>query len=151
MSRSDKFTLTQKKQKLYSDFLTSFAYNKHTGYLGVVENEDSVSQSLKNYFLTNHGERFMNSNFGGNFPSMLFDNYDPGIADALKFQLTQDINQYEPRVNVIDINIAPAIEEGKLVPSSQYFDGNDLSVSVTYTTKNLYGEQTLNLTIKRVR
>ena len=145
MARSDKFTLTQKKQKLYSDFLTSFAFNKHTGYLGVVENEDSVSQALSNFFKTNHGERYMHSAFGGNLIGMLFENYDPGIAEAHRFDLIQAINQYEPRVTVTGLEIKPSDQHN----TGQVFDSNELIISLVYAVKNLYGEETLDIVIKR--
>jgi len=147
MARSDKFTLTQKKQQLYSDFLTSFAYNKHTGYLGVIENEDSVAQALKNFFLTNHGERFMNASFGGNVTALLFENYDRGMAEATTFTIREGLAHWEPRVSVHNIQIAPANTEN----SGAMVNPNELIVSLTYAIRNLYGEEHLDVLIKRVR
>ena len=127
--------------------MTSFAYNKHTGYLGVIENEDSVAQALKNFFLTNHGERFMNSNFGGNISAMLFDNQDGELNVAHTFTIKEAISQWEPRVTVHDITIGAANAEN----SGVMIDANEMVVSLKYAVRNLYGEETLDILIKRVR
>jgi len=108
--RADKNTITQKKIRIYSDFLDNFDQNPHTGYLGVVTNEDSIAQSYRNLIQTNHGERFYDSSKAGDVRSKLFELFSDtsvGFAETLKIELTSKLQIYEPRGQIIDIQVIP--------------------------------------------
>ena len=64
-TRADKFTQTQKKQILFSDFLDNFDRVPFNNQLAKVTNENSVRQSITNLVLTNYGERLFQPNVGG--------------------------------------------------------------------------------------
>lgn len=141
MARADKFTLTRKKQVLYRDFTNNFTKNPFTGYLGVVENEDAIKQSLRNLFLTGEGERFMDSKKGGNMRHFLFENYDPSLAEALKFDVRSVVTAYEPRVEILDVQIS----------DEELSDNNAIDVRIVYRAHGITDIQELNLVVRRVR
>ncbi len=153
MSRSDKFTLTQKKRIVYSDITTNFDRNPHTGFLSVVTNEESVAQMLKSLFLTNEGERFGNADFGGGIKGALFENMDGGKNELMKLEMNNLISTYLPMVAIVKIDIfSPYVrtQEGLAEPGEN--DGNNtLDIKITYRIDNIVDEQVLDLNIKRVR
>jgi phage baseplate assembly protein W len=141
MARADKFTLTQKKKVIYSDFLTNFDQNPHTGYLGRVTNEAAVAQAYRNLLLTNKGERFYESDKGSDITSTLFELYDPTMSGTIELEITSYLNRYEPRGNVSSVVIEP-----------DQVDFNAINMKIVYTTKNDQNQlRTLNIHIQRVR
>ena len=154
MARADRRTLVQKQVKVYSDFMTNFDKNPFTGHVGIVENADAVSQSLKSLFLTNKGERFMNADFGGNLRDMLFEQLDAGSTEALKFDIKELINAYEPRATCQDLVVeAPYGLGGDAVNSAResFGDLNTINIKLVYTVENIQQPQVLNLSVNRVR
>lgn len=138
----DKLSIERKKSELYSDFLINFDRNPFSGYLGKVTNEESVKQSLKNLFLTNKGERFYDSNKGTRLRAMLFENSNgPGDFEAIKLDLIQIAQAYEPRAQIMDLNIS--------VPDA---DSNSFFLRIIFSIINI-PDQTFNLElfINRVR
>lgn len=140
MARSDKFTLTRKKQVIYRDFMNNFDKNPFTGNLGVVENEDAVKQALKNIFLTGEGERFMDSSKGGNIRHMLFENFDPGIIETYKMEMQSVISRYEPRAQIMDIRV-----------DDSNIDNNALDITIVFKVANITEIQELSFVVNRVR
>ena len=139
MSRADKFTLKQKQSKVYSDFLMNFDKNPFTGYLATAENEEAVKNSIRQYVLTNKGERFYDSNKGGDIRDHLFELVDLGDAERLKFDLKNGIQSYEPRADIVDIEVTPT-------------DDNILYISITFAVANIQDQVfNLDLHIERVR
>jgi phage baseplate assembly protein W len=142
MALADRKTLERKKTELYSDFITSFAKNPHTGYLGRVTNEESVKQSLKNLFLTNKGERFYNSNLGSSIRDMLFDLVDPADFEIMKMKMRELANAHEPRAVIQDIRIN----------NHEEIDTNTLHITIVFSIINILEQNfELDITIERVR
>lgn len=140
MSRDLKYTLTEKQQEYYSDFMINFDLNPITGYLGKLTNEDSVKQALKNLVLTNRGERFYNSFIGSRVSSLLFEPIDSVTQTSIENEIKETILNNEPRVDLIDI---------KAIPD---FDNNAYSIKIIFSLINKLSEpQELNIVLKRAR
>lgn len=140
MSRDLKYTLTEKQQEYYSDFMINFDLNPITGYLAKLTNEDSVKQALKNLVLTNRGERFYNSFIGSRVSSLLFEPMDSVTQTSIENEIRETILNNEPRVELIDI---------KAIPD---FDNNAYNIKIIFSLINKLSEpQELNIVLKRVR
>jgi len=140
MARADKYSLEQKKQEIYSDFLNNFDLNPTTGYLARLTNEESVKQSIKNLMLTSIGERFYDTSKGSKIRNSLFDNFDPTNLELIKMQASEVLQAYEPRARIAAIRL------------NEDLDRNSYNLTFVFSIINI-PDQTFDLTInvKRVR
>ena len=151
MARADKHSLTRKKVVIYTDFLMNFDKNPHTGFLGVMQNEDSVKQSLRQLFLTNKGERFFDAEKGGDLRDLLFENLDIGLTETFKIQLTGLVEQYEPRVAIKNIDISYDDVDQNSYRGGDGRDSHTVLIKLVFSVINIQQEQVLDLSIRRVR
>ena len=75
---------------------------------------DSIRQSLRTIILTNPFERPFNSNFGAGLRRFLFEQMDPISNFQIRSALQDQIEFYEPRVTVNDIDINQDVSEGRM-------------------------------------
>lgn len=139
MSRGDFFTLERKKVTRYTDLPNSFAVNPTTGYLGVLTNEDSIKQAMKNLIMTNLGERFYSTKKGCKIKGSLFENPEvPGTLEVVRLQIINCIQAYEPRIPASNITILD--------------DENGIRVNIVYMNETILSAPiSFDLYIKRVR
>lgn len=102
-------------------------------------NEDSVSQSIRNILKTNFYEKPFDPKYGANLRALLFELSSPFIEIQLKNQIQTAISNYEPRANIISIDVSADI------------DGNSYSVTIMFSTLNSQNPQTLTVSLERVR
>jgi phage baseplate assembly protein W len=139
MSRADKYTAQWKKPVYYVDFLTSFEVNPLTGLLATVTNEDSVSQSIRNLVQTNKYERYENPLLGSKIQSLLFEPFTPVVQQQLISQITQTIENYEPRAILADVQVEPMEDQNALV------------CTVVYSLINIPQQVNLSIILQRIR
>ena len=107
--------------KSFKDISLSFARHPVTNDILTLKNEDAIRKSVSNIVRTAIGEKFFTPNFGTNVYNYLFENaLDPGVVIALEHEIRNAIKNYEPRVEVSEVNVD--------MPS----DSNDLNVQVEY-------------------
>ena len=128
-----------RRQTLYSDFLSDFRTNPSTNDLVVVTNEQSVIQSLKKIIRTNHFEIPYNPYFGANINRKLFENYTSLTEVEVKNDIQLAIDNFEPRVNVIDITIGGDP------------DSNRMTITLTVSIINTTTQLTISTILTRVR
>lgn len=88
-------------------------FNKERGEVEMTSKEEDIKQSLEIYFHTKLGERIMRQDYGCIIHEHMFDRLDSSIINVLRFELTQNIGNIEPRITVNQIDIIPiAPEEG---------------------------------------
>ena len=75
---------------------------------------------MRNIVFTLPGEKFFDEDFGSNITASLFENIDDISADLIVDEITNSINNYEPRVDLIDVQAFPD------------FDNNSFDVIITY-------------------
>jgi phage baseplate assembly protein W len=107
MARSDKYTALSNTIIYYSDFTNNLDRNPITNYLSKYVNENAVKSSIRNLVLTGNGERFYNSLIGSKISTLLFDPIDDVTALTLKNTIRETIDNYEPRANLLEINVTP--------------------------------------------
>ncbi len=123
----------------FTDFNNSFTALPSTGDLALKKDVDSVKQSIKNLIFTDKGERLMQPDIGCKIRSLLFDNYTPQTSITARQIISETVEKYEPRAEIINIKISPDP------------DNNYLFISVVFNLINNQDQQVLDLEIERIR
>ena len=131
-------TLITSRTRLYSDIDLSFTA-KPNGELYKKKDAAAVTQALKNLLQTNYFEKPFQPFYGGNIRAMLFELVDDESEEELAEQVMIAISTYEPRANVLglDINVNP--------------DQNSLAITIEYQVVNTEQILTFTSTISRLR
>jgi phage baseplate assembly protein W len=88
---------------VYTDFFNNFTVHPDTHDLAMKTDSRAIQQSLRNLVLTNTRERPYQPRIGGNIRQLLFAPVSPQIADAIKKQLQELIQNCEKRVIVKEV------------------------------------------------
>lgn len=140
LSRAQILTGQKRETEIFSDFTNNFLRTPVGDQLARNVNNNSIKQSLRNLILTNTGERLFNYNLGGNLNAMLFEqNIEENLARA-EFLIRNTIEQYEPRVKLLNLRVSPSET-----------NENEVIISIVFNTINNAEPVTLTLLFKRVR
>tara|TARA_B110000503_G_scaffold75592_1_gene116722 strand:+ start:371 stop:787 length:417 start_codon:yes stop_codon:yes gene_type:complete len=126
-------TARSKKITIYTDFKKNLEVSPISDDLTVFKDEDAVKESIRNLLLTDRGERLMQPNIGGNLRAMLFENITPGVLTLIEDQVRTTLELYEPRAEIIDVQVASNIDDNVVSISVSFFILNNqqpISVSV---------------------
>ncbi len=129
----------QQFPSIYVDFALQFLPDPFTGDVVLVEDVDSVAQGVRNIVLTNFSERFHHPLLATNTIALLFENFDSITAYTLQNQIATALANYEPRANVLSVNVV------------QDVDNDALSVSITFSIVNNLFPVTVTIPIQRIR
>ena len=124
---------------VFKDFDTLFDIHPVTRNLNVLVNEKAVARSVKNLVLTNKGERPYQPFLGCDVRNRLFELNDRFTEDEIVENITEVINEYEPRAELIDViaDVKP--------------DQNAADVTITFRVVNQTRETSINFFLERVR
>lgn len=78
------------------------------GKLQMAEHEESIRQSIWLILGTAPGERAMRPDFGCGLHELVFAVNDQGTASAIEEEVTDALGRWEPRIDVLDVYVAPA-------------------------------------------
>lgn len=95
----------------FKDISASFKVNPLTYDLVTISNETAISRSIRNLVFTLKGERFFQSNLGCNISRSLFETISDLTSSSLKTDIETTINNYEPRVSLVNVDVTPNYEE----------------------------------------
>ena len=101
----------QRISKSFKDISMSFQVNPLTDDLIVIKNATAIARSLRNLVLTTPGERFFNENMGSQVNNLLFENVDDITAMSIRTEIINVIENYEPRVKLINVSVFPNTDE----------------------------------------
>jgi len=104
----------------FKDLSMSFQANPLNYDLIALKNESAIARSVRNLVLTYPGERFFNDNLGSKVSRILFENVDEITASVVKDEIENTINNYEPRVDLIEVFVEPD------------YDNNTFNVTINY-------------------
>jgi phage baseplate assembly protein W len=104
----------------FKDLSMTFQANPINYDLIALKNETAIARSIRNLVLTYPGERFFNENLGSKVSRSLFENIDEMSASIIKDEIETTIQNYEPRVDLIDVIVVPN------------YDNNEFNVTVNY-------------------
>ena len=111
---------TQRVSKKFKDISMSFKYNPLSGDLISLSNENAIARAVRNIVLTTPGEKFFDPDFGSSVSEILFENVDDITAISIEDEIKNCLANYEPRVELIDVNVDPN------------FDQNQFDVIISY-------------------
>ena len=78
-----------------------------TNDLPALKNERAIARSVKNIVETIPTEKFFNPLFGSDIRESLFDFVDFGTASVIADQIQTSIENFEPRVDNLEIQVFP--------------------------------------------
>jgi len=91
----------------FKDISLSFDPHPVTKDVQVLRNESAIRRSVRNIVQTIPTEKFFNSIFGSNVRNYLFDFIDFGSASLIADEIEISINNFEPRVDNLQVIVDP--------------------------------------------
>ena len=113
--------------RIYKDLNLIFSPHPNTKDITRKTDIEAVKQSVKNLVLTNHYERPFHPEIGSNVTDILFEPMTPLTAGLLTKQISEVINNFEPRARLVSVNANPRI------------DRNEYEVSINLYVVNIPG------------
>ena len=95
----------------FRDLSMSFQDNPLNHDLIGIKDANAIARSVKNIVFTLPGEKFFNPNFGSNITASLFENIDEFSALTIRDEIRNSIENYEPRVKLIDVTVEPEYDD----------------------------------------
>lgn len=135
----DRFKKQERKNEIYSDFLTSLSPHPVTGDIVRFVNENAVNRSLRNLIQTNKGERLFQPNVGSDLYKLLFEPMVDSTAELIQKNIQKLIDTHEPRAKVLDITV------------NQNQDTNSYLITIRYMLLNRPTPVSLDINLTRVR
>ena len=123
----------------FSDLDLNFTIHPIKKDINRHKNEAAVVNSIKNLILTNHYEKPFQPDIGSNVRRILFENMDTITATTLQNEIAQTIKNYEPRVNISKLEVAPD------------FENNGFTVYMELFVVNVTNPITINFFLERIR
>ena len=106
--------------RAFKDISLSFSRHPVTNDVTVLKNQDAIKKSVVNLCRTKFNERFFNDLIGTSVDNSLFELIDSGIGDVLEREIEALLKNFEPRINLSDINVI----------ANQ--DSNSLEIKIAY-------------------
>ena len=107
-------------------------FRSNTGALAVIN-------AVKNLILTNHYEKPFQPEIGSDVRKLLFEPIDMITASMIQREITNTIENFEPRASVLDITTIPN------------YDENGYQVKLTFQLVNLTDPVTITFQLERLR
>jgi uncharacterized protein len=87
----------------------------HTGALRLTNGAQDLDRSIRIVLVTAPGERVMRPAFGCRIWDMLFEPVTPNLLGLMAQAVREAVAQWEPRVEVEEVNVVPDSAESSLV------------------------------------
>ena len=110
----------ERVSQAFKDISATFQTNPLNDDLIAIKNETAIARSIRNIVFTLPGEKFFDEDFGSDVSRLLFENMTDLTANTLKNQISESINNFEPRVRLIRVTTNPN------------FDNNEYNVTIQY-------------------
>ena len=110
----------ERVSRSFKDLSMSFKVNALNDDLIPLKNEAAIARSIRNIVFTSPGEKIFNPEFGSEISKVLFENIDEISAISIKDEIETSIRNYEPRVNLEEVDIEPN------------YDNNQFDVRINY-------------------
>lgn len=123
----------------YQDIDLSFEKNPITRDVFTLTDAEAVKKSVKHLVLTKFFERRLNPYIGSTVYMQLFENITPYTLANLRRSIIDVINNFEPRAELLSVNINPDI------------DNNYIEVNISFYIINLPEIYDVKITVERLR
>ena len=101
----------QRISRSFKDISLSFEPHPITKDLQVLKNEAAIRRSVRNIVMTIPTEKFFNPLFGTDVRKSLFEFVDFGTASVIQSQILVAIENFEPRVDNVVVEVDPQPDE----------------------------------------
>lgn len=125
-------------RKWYTDMDLNITPHPSTGDLILKQDKDAVKRSLRNIMLTNDYERPFRPGFGANLRALLFELADDITKYEIRKQITEAIQDFEPRVVIDTIYLNQDMS-------------NRMYINLHYGIRGVPEAQELEVVLERVR
>ena len=99
-------------------------FDKNTGAVELVSDEEDINESLNILLSTSLGERVMQPNYGCNLTDFLFESLNSTLIGYIKDRVQNAILFYEPRITVENLEVtdvdSPELLEGHFTIKIEY-------------------------------
>jgi phage baseplate assembly protein W len=120
--------------KSYKDLDLDFGRNVVTNDVNKLTDVEAVKRSVRNLIQTNHFERPFHPELGGNVRALLFEPLNMFTAMNLERKIAEVIANFEPRVQLIQVNAKPDEERNSFLVSISF---NILGVAQGVTVETM--------------
>ena len=110
----------ERVSRQFKDISLSLQVNPLNYDLIEIKNETAIARSIQNLVFTLPGEKFFNQNLGSKVSKSLFNNIDDVSASIIQDEIKNTIENYEPRVELISVDVSPN------------YDYNEFNVTIRY-------------------
>ena len=110
----------QRVSQEFKDISASFQSNPLNNDLIAIKNTTAIARSIRNLILTKRGERPFEPNLGSGVYDLLFENIDKQTATIIRDEIILVIENYEPRVEIIEVLVKPNYDEATMDATIQY-------------------------------
>jgi phage baseplate assembly protein W len=107
--------------KQFKDISLSLQVNPLNYDLIDIKNETAISRSIQNLVFTIPGEKFFNQNLGSRISNSLFENIDDVSASIIQDEIRNTIENYEPRVDLISVDVSPNYDNYEFNVTVRYY------------------------------
>ena len=111
----------ERVSKQFKDISLSLQVNPLNYDIIDIKNETAISRSIRNLVFTLPGERFFNQNLGSKVSRSLFENIDDVSASILQDEIRNTIENYEPRVSLISVDVEPNYNDYEFNVTVRYY------------------------------
>lgn len=125
--------------RTYKDLDFNFSRHPRTNDVSVKYDEEAIKQSIRSLILTKNYERPFRSELGCQVTSLLFEPASPLLTSMLEKSIRDVINNFEPRVILLDIKI------------SYKEDNNYVVVYILFKIRNTLEQIPFNIILERTR
>ena len=99
--------------RAFKDISLSFSPHPVTKDLPILKNESAIRRSVRNIVETIPSEKFFNPDFGSDVYRSLFDFVDFGTANEIQEQIKTSVENFEPRVDNVRVEVDPRPDENE--------------------------------------
>jgi len=96
----------------FSDLDLRFTRNPVSNDVSILVDDAAIKASVKNLILTDFEERPFQPNLGSSVQSLLFEPASPIIASEIESRIRTVLNNYESRIEILDIRVKVNPDEG---------------------------------------
>lgn len=111
----------ERVSKGFKDISLSLQVNPLNYDIIDIKNETAIARSIRNLVLILPGEKFFNQNVGSNVSQSLFENITDISASVIQDEISNTIKNYEPRVDLIDVDVSPNDEYNEFNVTVRYY------------------------------
>ena len=103
----------ERVSKGFKDISASFQVNPLNDDLIPLMNANSIARSIRNLVFTSRGDVPFNPVLGSRVSELLFEPMDQITSTALREEIRDTIDNFEPRVRLEEVEVKPDYDEGQ--------------------------------------